>query len=155
MNSDMSEMLKNFSNMMNNNQIPDNMKSILNSMNSNMNTNTNNPSNDNIQPNNSTENSESSERHSNSSSADNSSNSNNSNTNNMFNNIDMNTILKLQQIMSSMNDKKNDSRTNLLISLKPYLKESRQNKVDQYIQLMKMEKIMEIMNPLGGDSKHV
>ena len=76
-------------------------------------------------------------------------------TNNPFGNIDINTIMKMQQIMSSMNDKQNDSRTNLLLSLKPYLKESRKNKVDQYIQLMKMEKIFEIMNPLGGDSKHV
>ena len=75
--------------------------------------------------------------------------------NNPFGNIDINTIMKMQQIMSSMNDKQNDSRTNLLLSLKPYLKESRKNKVDQYIQLMKMEKIFEIMNPLGGDSKHV
>ena len=76
-------------------------------------------------------------------------------TNNPFENIDINTIMKMQQIMSSMNDKQNDSRTNLLLSLKPYLKESRKNKVDQYIQLMKMEKIFEIMNPLGGDNKHV
>jgi hypothetical protein len=84
-------------------------------------------------------------------------NSNNScnNINDMFGNIDMNTIFKIQQIMSSINDKQNDSRTNLLLSLKPYLKESRKSKVDQYIQLMKMEKIFEIMNPLGGDSKNV
>ena len=58
--------------------------------------------------------------------------------------------------MNSMNnDKQNDSRTNLLKSLKPYLKESRKDKVDQYIQLMKMGKVFEIMNPLGGDKKNV
>ena len=62
----------------------------------------------------------------------------------------------MQKIMSSLNnDKQNDSRTNLLISLKPYLKDSRKNKVDQYIQLMKMGKIFEILNPSGGDNKHV
>lgn len=75
--------------------------------------------------------------------------------NNIFGNIDINTIFKMQQIMSSLNDKENDSRTNLLMSLKPYLKESRKNKVDQYIQLMKMEKVFEIMNPLGGEKKNV
>ena len=75
--------------------------------------------------------------------------------NNIFGNIDMNTLFKMQQIMSSLNSKENDSRTNLLMSLKPYLKESRKNKVDQYIQLMKMEKVFEIMNPLGGEKKNV
>ena len=77
------------------------------------------------------------------------------NTNNIFENIDINTIFKIQQIMSSMKNSQNDSRTNLLLSLKPYLKDSRKSKVDQYIQLMKMEKIFEIMNPLGGDTNHV
>ena len=81
--------------------------------------------------------------------------SNNSNSNNIFGNIDMETILKMQKIMSSMNNSQADSRTNLLMSLKPYLKESRKSKVDQYVQLMKMSKIFEIMNPLGGHSKNV
>ena len=76
-------------------------------------------------------------------------------TNNIFGNIDLNTIMKMQQIMSSLNNSGNDSRTNLLLSLKPYLKESRKNKVDQYIQLMKMGKIFEMMNPLGGENKYV
>lgn len=80
---------------------------------------------------------------------------NDTETNNIFGNIDINTIMKMQQIMSSLNNSGNDSRTNLLLSLKPYLKESRKNKIDQYIQLMKMGKIFEIMNPLGGESKHV
>ncbi len=102
-----------------------------------------------------TNNSENSTNSSNTSSSNNSDASFENSSNNIFGNLDMNTILKLQQIMNSMNDKQNDSRTNLLMSLKPYLKESRKNKVDQYIQLMKMEKIFEIMNPLGGDSKHV
>ena len=91
----------------------------------------------------------------------NSMNSTNSNSNtdekksSNVENFDMNTFIKMQKIMSSMNDTQNDSRTNLLMSLKPYLKESRKNKVDQYIQLMRMGKVFEIMNPLGGDHKHV
>lgn len=129
----MSAMLENFSKMMSGNQeIPDNIKNILNNMNNNSSSNTDTTS------------------------ANDSSTSNtNENSNNPFENFDMNTFLKMQQIMNSINSKQNDSRTNLLMSLKPYLKESRKNKVDQYIQLMKMGKIFEIMNPLGGDNKHV
>lgn len=136
----MSAMMQNFSKMMNGNtEIPDNIKNILNSMNSNANQSTN-ESNSTINDNTSNN------------SKDNNTSDNRSN--NVFENFDINTFFKMQQIMNSMNSKQDDSRTNLLKSLKPYLKESRKNKVDQYIQLMKMGKIIEIMNPLGGDSKH-
>lgn len=151
MNEDMSEMINNFSKMMNNQQMPDNIRNILNSMGNSSGTD-----------NKTTSNAEN-KSYENGKSRDNSSASKNSNTehndnineNNIFGNMDINTLLKMQKIMSSMNDKQNDSRSNLLLSLKPYLKESRRNKVDQYIQLMKMEKIFEIMNPLGGDNKNV
>lgn len=68
-----------------------------------------------------------------------------------FGNIDMNTILKLKQIMEKMNQNKNDPRSNLLLSLKPYLKPSRKQKVDQYIQLFSMGSIMENFNFMGGE----
>lgn len=74
-----------------------------------------------------------------------------SDTSNPFSTIDMNTILKIKQIMEKMNQKKNDPRSNLLLSLKPYLKPSRKQKVDQYIQLFKMENIMENLNSMGGE----
>ena len=135
----MSTMFQNLSKMMNGNQdVPDNIKNILNTINSNntsSHTNTNSNNNQNTTSN----------IHENS----------DSNTSNPFENFDINTFLKMQQIVASMNDSKNDSRTNLLMSLKPYLKESRKNKIDQYIQLMKIGKIFEIMNPLGGDNTHV
>jgi len=70
---------------------------------------------------------------------------------NPFGNIDMNTILKIKQIMEKMNKNKNDPRSNLLLSLKPYLKPSRKQKVDQYIQLFNMGSIMEDFNFMGGD----
>ncbi|MCR5145919.1 MAG: hypothetical protein K6B70_01010 [Clostridia bacterium] len=114
------------------------LKNFINNMNS---TNTENSS----ESTDNTSNSQSESRDSN----------NETETNNIFGNIDINTIMKMQQIMSSLNNSANDSRTNLLLSLKPYLKESRKNKVDQYIQLMKMGKVFEMMNPLGGESKHV
>lgn len=83
-------------------------------------------------------------------SSDSSSSSNTENTN-PFSNIDMNTILKIKQIMEKMNQNKDDPRSNLLLSLKPYLKSSRKQKVDQYVQLLKMGSMMENFNFMGGE----
>ena len=77
--------------------------------------------------------------------------SSNQDTTNPFSNIDMNTILKMKQIMEQMKQKKNDPRSNLLLSLKPYLKPSRKQKVDQYIQLFNMGSIIENLNLTGGE----
>ena len=43
----------------------------------------------------------------------------------------MNTILKMKQIMEKMNNKKDDPRANLLLSLKPYLKPSRKENCEE------------------------
>ena len=69
------------------------------------------------------------------------------------NNIDFETILKMKSIIDKMNIK-DDPRSNLLESLKPYLKESRKNKVDQYIQLMNLSRVMEVFPFIGGDNKN-
>lgn len=84
------------------------------------------------------------------SSENNSETTNNSNTSNTE--FDINTILKMKKIMDSMNSNKDDPRANLLLSLKPYLKESRRKKVDQYVQFFGLGKAFEIINSLGGDS---
>lgn len=63
-------------------------------------------------------------------------------------NIDINTMLKMKSIIDAMNNQKDDPRANLLKSLKPYLKESRKEKVDQYIKIFSMEKVFEQFNPL-------
>lgn len=88
--------------------------------------------------------------------ANNSSDSSNSNNNqsneNNSNGIDIETIMRMKSIIDKMNAK-DDPRANLLQSLKPYLKESRQSKVDQYIQLMNMSKVMEVFPFMGGDKK--
>ena len=81
-------------------------------------------------------------------------NSQTSSTNNSKNNIDFETILKMKSIIDEMNSK-DDPRSKLLESLKPYLKESRRSKIDQYVQLLNMSKIMEQFNWLGGDSNNV
>ena len=81
------------------------------------------------------------------------SNNNSSNSEGQPNNFDMDTILKMKSVFEQMNNK-NDPRNNLLLSLKPYLKESRKNKVEQYIQLFNITKAFEVFNKAsGGDSK--
>lgn len=65
--------------------------------------------------------------------------------------IDINTLLKMKSIMDKIGSNKNDPRANLLLSLKPYLKESRKSKIEQYIQLFHMTKIMEAFSENGGE----
>lgn len=67
--------------------------------------------------------------------------------------IDVETMMKMQKIMSAMNSSSNNSGANLLRSLKPYLNPSRQEKVDEYIQLFNIEKVINLMNQSGGDKK--
>ncbi len=66
--------------------------------------------------------------------------------------FDIATIMKMKKIMDSFKETSNDPRANLLRSLKPYLKDSRKEKVDQYIQIFSMGKIFENFNSLGGDA---
>lgn len=96
---------------------------------------------------------------------ENSKKSENSNTTVNFNssdsnnfNIDIETMLKIKKAMDKINNNQNNPRTNLLLSLKPYLKPSRKDKVDQYIKLLNMENMLEIFkqddtNNNGGDNK--
>ena len=89
----------------------------------------------------------------NANSSSDSSNSNDSQSSeNNTSGIDIETIMRMKSIIDKMNVK-DDPRANLLQSLKPYLKESRQSKVDQYIQLMNMSKVMEVFPFMGGDKK--
>lgn len=138
----MSEIMQKMSDMIKNNEIPDNIKSILNNFSSNSgssSTNSNNFS------------------HTNSvgSFDNNAENSGNSNSNGADNfNIDMDTMLKMKSIIDNMNKGQNDSRANLLRSLKPYLKPSRKEKVDQYIKIFSMGKAFEMMGTFGGEKKN-
>lgn len=118
------EMFKNLSNMLGNTQSSDNLKNIISNFTSN---NANN-------------------------SETNSSNNSDGSNGFDFSNIDMETIMKIKNVMSKMNSKKSDPRSNLLLSLKPYLKPSRKDKLDQYIQFMNLTSIMEGFNKTGGDN---
>ena len=71
--------------------------------------------------------------------------SNNTNNNNFdFSKIDMNTILKMKSIMEKLNNS-NDPRSNLLYSLKPYLREEKKEKLDQYANLLNVAKIADLL----------
>lgn len=130
MNEDMSNLMEQINNMMKNNQIPDDIKNIINSMSQNS-------------SNSGTEDSKNKDT----------SSSENSSSDSSMPEFDMATIMKLKRVMESMKSSSNDPRANLLKSLKPYLKESRKEKVDQYIQIFGMGKVFEMLNPLGGDSR--
>ncbi len=142
MNEDMSDMIKNLSSMLNGKDMPEDIKNIIsNFASNNVNTNSNNSNDD-----------------SNSNSSNNEDISSDSRNNNSGQNtmpdIDIGMILKMKKIMDSMKNSKDDPRANLLLSLKPYLKDSRQEKVDQYVKLFNMSKVFEVINPLGGDKKN-
>lgn len=157
---DMSDLMKNFSSIMNGKDIPDNIKEMLNSFanksnNSSSNmadgssdnttkniaSNVSNNANNKEQSNNSHFNiQESYHRNSNNSSDNCAENSS------PFDGIDFDTMMKMQKIISSMNSSSNSSGANLLRSLKPYLKPSRQAKVDECIQLLSLEKAFSLMN---------
>lgn len=158
---DMSDLMKNFSSMMNGKEIPDNIKEMLNSFVSkskNESSNTfNNASNNTVNkvPNytasNTSKNTDNKEPLNNNLHVDsqgfNQGNScNRSDTSSPFDGIDFDTMMKMQKIISSMNSSSNSSCANLLRSLKPYLKPSRQAKVDECIQLLSLEKAFSLMN---------
>ncbi len=88
----------------------------------------------------------------NNSSSDDTSSSNGSNSETSSSNstpdIDIETILKIKSIMDKMNLRNDNPRSRLLQDLKPYLNESKRNKIDQYI---KMDKMIELLPLLGGD----
>lgn len=134
MSEDMSEIVQKMSEMLKNNEIPDNVKSILDGFTSNQNNSS--PSQEDF------------------SNTTDSRNEQNSSDSFEIPNIDLGTMLKMKSIIDSMNKQQNDPRANLLRSLKPYLKPSRKEKVDQYIKLFSMGKVFEVINPLGGEKKN-
>ena len=125
---DMSEIFQKMNEMLKNNEIPEPIKNMMNNLNS---------STDGMSSNNSSREEPTS-----------------SETSSDMPNFDMATMLKMKSIIDNMNKSQNDPRANLLKSLKPYLKPSRKEKVDQYIKLFSMGKAFEVLNPLGGEKKN-
>ena len=129
-----SELFTKFSQMMENGEVPDNIKNMINTF--------SNSSGSDVNANINSENSNQSNDFSQSASS--------SSNDNSFN-FDFETFMKLQSIMNKINSKKNDPRTNLLRSLEPYLKDSRKKKVEQYINMLKMAEIVDFLSKSGGD----
>lgn len=144
---DMSDIINNLSNMIKEDKIPDNIKQLLNNVGNNGNSNdVSSSGSSNISP--EMLSNLASMFSGNSNSSDNGSSTSNSNSSTP--NIDMETILKMKSIMEKMNSK-DDPRSNLLMSLKPYLKDSRKDKVEQYVKLFNMSKVIDVFNLTGGE----
>ena len=62
-------------------------------------------------------------------------------------------VLILVSVMEKMNSK-NDPRSNLLYSLKPYLREERKEKLDQYANLMNFAKIADLLKNDNKENKN-
>lgn len=133
MSDDMSNLMNNLSDMLKNNEIPNEVKDFINNFGSN-NSGSSDSSSDNIEAN--TE-------------------QNRNESTNSFPDIDISTILKLKTAMDSMKKTKDDPRSNLLISLKPYLRESKREKVDQYVKLFGMSKLIEVIGPMAGNMENL
>lgn len=65
----------------------------------------------------------------------------------------MATLMKMQSIMSKMKSSDNDDMSRLLLSLKPYLRDEKKDKIDEYIKLIKMGRLTQVIESLGGDKR--
>lgn len=70
--------------------------------------------------------------------------------NNTAPNIDIN---KFSSLIAKLNDNSDDNMSRLLFALKPYLRNQKQDKIDEYVKLVKMGKIAQFLDVLGGDKK--
>lgn len=64
--------------------------------------------------------------------------------NSVLGDLDFETIIKLKTVMEKMNSSNNSTRNKLLMSLKPYLRESRKDKLDTCIKLANMSSLIEL-----------
>ena len=62
---------------------------------------------------------------------------------------DIETIIKIQKIMSVVGNQKDDTNTAFLNSLKPFLKKERQKKVEQAAKLMSVAKVIKVFKDSG------
>lgn len=71
---------------------------------------------------------------------------NSNNTNNNDFSLDIETILKIKNIISLINENQNSPRNNLLHSLEPYLENEKKEKLEQYIKIANLLSVMENLN---------
>lgn len=128
MDGDMNDIFQKLNNILEDKDMSNNLKNILNNFSSSNESNNSSESSNNIKS------------------------SNDSDTSQKTPEFDINTILKIKTIMDSLNNNADDPRSNLLLSLKPYLGETKKEKIDQYVKFLHLAKVLEILNPMGGDS---
>jgi len=63
--------------------------------------------------------------------------------------FDINSVMKIQKILSAMG--RDDPRKNLLISLKPFLRKSRQEKINEYLTYLTIGSALGIFDDKGSD----
>lgn len=64
--------------------------------------------------------------------------------------LDINTIMKLQSIMSAINQQKNNNDSAFLNALKPMLKKERRDKVDQAVKFLSITKALKAFKDIEG-----
>ena len=57
--------------------------------------------------------------------------------------LDLDTILKIKNIISSINKSKDSPRNKLLIALKPYLENDKKEKLEQYMKIANLLSVLE------------
>lgn len=138
----MDDLLANVKKMVDSGNIPDDIKNMMNNV-QNQNNNSQGLDLNNIM------NQISPEMLNNFSNMMNSNNQSSDSSSNNFN-LDVNTIMKMKSVIDNMNNK-NDPRANLLYSLKPYLRDSKKSKLDQYVNLLNISKMADVMNKNKDD----
>lgn len=75
-----------------------------------------------------------------------------SSSSNPSNNIDIETILKIKEIFDATNNP--GSNSNLLMALKPYMRESRKDKIDKYAKMLTLARVFQNFQNLGGEKNN-
>lgn len=142
-NNDLNDMLKKAQEMINNNQVPDEIKDLASKLKSDTNsaetTNTTAYNQSDTNTNGSLNNGN----------VDSSNSKSNGGSQFDFSNIDIGTLMKVQGVLSKLNSASDDDMTKLLFALKPYLRNEKKEKVDEYIKLVRMGKMTELFDLLG------
>lgn len=65
--------------------------------------------------------------------------------------FDAETLFKIQKLLSLLNSQGNSNDETLLKALKPYMRDSRKDKIDQYVKLLHIFKLFEKFQEMGGN----
>lgn len=155
MSEDMSDMMQKIGAMLNNGNIPDNVKQAMNGLKDSSETSTSESSENSPSSSNASFNPEMIQNLLSAFQGTNQQNHSSETSSTNDSSIDFETILKMKKMFDKMNQtKKDDPRSTLLLSLKPYMREGRKEKVDQYVKFLNMGKIIEVLKPDGGENSH-